>query len=91
MQDYTKMSKDELLEEKAKVEAKYKEYKDMGLKLDMSRGKPSSDQLDKCMPILDALTSKDDIHASNGFDTRIDECLYWHVLAALAELADAHV
>ena len=70
MQDYTKMSKDELLEEKAKVEAKYKEYKDMGLKLDMSRGKPSSDQLDKCMPILDALTSKDDIHASNGFDTR---------------------
>lgn len=70
MQDYTKMSKDELLEEKAKVEAKYKEYKDMGLKLDMSRGKPSSDQLDKCMPILDAVTSKDDIHASNGFDTR---------------------
>lgn len=70
MIDYAKMSKDELLEEKAKVEAKYKEYQDMGLKLDMSRGKPSSDQLDKCMPILDAFTSKDDYHASNGFDTR---------------------
>lgn len=70
MEDYTKMSQDELLEEKAKVEALYKEYQDKGLKLDMSRGKPSSDQLDKCMPILDAFTSKDDYHASNGFDTR---------------------
>ncbi len=68
--NYSQMTKEELLEEKSKVEALYKEYQDKGLKLDMSRGKPSSDQLDKCLPILDALTSKDDYHASNGFDTR---------------------
>ena len=70
MKNYSEMTKEELKEEKAKVEALYKSYRDKGLKLDMSRGKPSSDQLDKCLPILDALTSKDDYHASNGFDVR---------------------
>ncbi len=70
MSEYKQMSKEELLKEKAEVERIYKEYCDKGLKLDMSRGKPSSDQLDKCMPLLDVITSQDDYHASNGFDTR---------------------
>ncbi|MCR4610299.1 MAG: aminotransferase [Lachnospiraceae bacterium] len=70
MKDYAQLTKEELLAEKEKVEKVYKDYQAKGLKLDMSRGKPSPSQHDKCMPILDALSSKDDYHASNGFDVR---------------------
>lgn len=38
--------KGQLQEELTKVRQIYKEYQDKGLKLDMSRGKPSSGQLD---------------------------------------------
>ena len=70
MKDYAEMSKDELTEELKNVNKTYDEYKAMGLKLDMSRGKPSSEQLDKALPMLDALTSKDDFHTADGVDTR---------------------
>ena len=43
---YKDMNKEQLLAEKEKVQAKYDEYKAMGLKLDMSRGKPAPIQLD---------------------------------------------
>ena len=43
---YKDMTKEQLLAEKEKVQEKYDEYKAMGLKLDMSRGKPAPIQLD---------------------------------------------
>jgi len=36
---------------------KYDDFKKDGLKLDISRGKPSRDQLELVMPLLDEVTS----------------------------------
>ena len=44
--EYAKMNLQQLQEEYAVVSAKFQELKERGLKLDMSRGKPSKAQLD---------------------------------------------
>ena len=43
---YKEMTKEELQEIRKEVAAKYDELKAKGLKLDMSRGKPNTEQLD---------------------------------------------
>jgi hypothetical protein len=43
---FTEMNNAELTAEKAELENRLAAFKAMGLKLDMSRGKPGSDQLD---------------------------------------------
>ena len=43
---YLKMSKEELKKERDLVTKEYNELKALGLKLDMSRGKPAAAQLD---------------------------------------------
>ena len=55
MQSYQEMSKEELLKEKEHLEAEYKKFQQRGLKLDMSRGKPSQEQLDLSMGMMDVL------------------------------------
>ncbi len=70
MQTYANMSKEELQEELAKVKAIYKEYQDKHLSLDMSRGKPSSEQLDLGMDLLNAIDAESVMAAENGLDTR---------------------
>ena len=45
MKPYKEMTREELMQEKAALEARYKEFQDKGMKLDMSRGKPSKAQL----------------------------------------------
>ena len=45
MQSYQEMSREELLREKESLEQQYKEICKKGLKLDMTRGKPSKEQL----------------------------------------------
>ena len=52
MQSYQEMSKEELLKEKEHLEAEYKKFQQRGLKLDMSRGKPSQEQLDLSMGMI---------------------------------------
>ncbi len=53
-----------------KMKAEYEAIKSIGLKLDMSRGKPGCDQLDISMDILDEINSKSDIKSSDGTDCR---------------------
>ena len=76
-------TKEQLLDFKAKLEKEYAEYKAQNLKLDMSRGKPGSDQLAVSNGLLDAVTSRDwEDDASNhsleyrnyGLLTGIIEC-----------------
>ena len=56
--------------EKLGVEAKFQEIKGKGLKLDMSRGKPSAAQLDLSMGMMDVLSSDDDLTCEDGTDCR---------------------
>ena len=52
MADYFAMNHDELTAEKAALEAQYKKFQDMGLKLNMARGKPGPHQMDLAMDLL---------------------------------------
>ncbi len=70
MKTYKEMTREELLALKSELEAAYEDAKGKGLKLDMSRGKPSPAQLDLAAGFLDCLTSADCMKAENGFDTR---------------------
>lgn len=70
MKPYQEMSREELLEEKKKLEAEYKKYQMRGLQLDMSRGKPSAEQLDISMGMMDVLSSQVDLACEDGTDCR---------------------
>ena len=70
MKSYMEMTKEELLQEKAALEAEYCKIKSQGLALDMSRGKPSAEQLDLSMGLLDAVDSKTVTVSENGTDVR---------------------
>ena len=65
MSEYKMMSKQELLSEQKALLKRFEEYKAMGLKLDMSRGKPSKEQLDLSMDMLKPID-----YTENGFDVR---------------------
>lgn len=47
MPDYLKMNKDELKAEFASAKAEYEKLRSMHLSLDMSRGKPGADNIDR--------------------------------------------
>lgn len=68
--NYSEMTKEQLLNEKSALEKQYEDYKAMNLKLDMSRGKPSTEQLNISSRILDILTSTSDCSTEKGFDCR---------------------
>ena len=70
MTAYKDRSREELLQEKSVLEEKFKEVKAKGLKLDMSRGKPSAAQLDLAMGMMDVLNSETDLKCSEGVDCR---------------------
>ena len=70
MKSYEEMTKEELLKEKEGLEAEYKKFQQRGLKLDMSRGKPSQEQLDLSMGMMDVLTSDTDLICQEGVDCR---------------------
>ena len=57
MADYLSMNRDELTAEKAALEAQYKKFQDMGLKLNMARGKPGPHQMDLAMDLLKMTTT----------------------------------
>ncbi len=70
MKKYTEMSKEELLKEKESLEEAYREYQKRGLSLNMARGKPSVEQLELSMPMLDVLHSQADLVCEDGSDCR---------------------
>ena len=66
MGDYFKLSQQELLDEKATLEKTYADFKALGLKLNMARGKPGPEQLDLSMDML----KMDNYTAADGTDAR---------------------
>lgn len=70
MKSYRQLSKEELIQLQKELEQQYEEAKALGLKLDMSRGKPSADQLDLSMGMMDVLHSGVDLKDSEGIDCR---------------------
>lgn len=70
MPSYESMGKQELLQLKKELDAKFEAFKAKGLKLDMSRGKPGADQLDLSMKMMDVLDSTANLKCAEGVDCR---------------------
>ena len=70
MKKYAELSKEELYAEYEEVLRKYNEFKSMGLTLDLSRGKPNSDQLDISLPLLSEARPREKCFSINGVDCR---------------------
>ena len=70
MTAYKDLTREELLGLKKELELQYEDAKGKGLKLDMSRGKPSEEQLDMTMPMMDIFNSHSDMRDDHGVDTR---------------------
>ena len=80
MQKYSEMSKEQLQALKKELDQQYAEIKAQGLALDMSRGKPSVDQLNISMDMMDVLKSDSDLVCEEGVD-----CRNYGVLDGIAE------
>ena len=70
MKPYAQMSREELMAEKAALEAQFAEIKAKKLKLDMSRGKPSHDQIVLSDAMMDVLHSNSYFNDETGTDCR---------------------
>lgn len=70
MKPYADRNKEELLQLEAELQNRYMEAKESGLNLDMSRGKPSNEQLDIAMGMMDVLNSSSDLRCEEGLDCR---------------------
>ncbi|SDZ63276.1 DNA-binding transcriptional regulator, MocR family, contains an aminotransferase domain [Evansella caseinilytica] len=70
MSDYASLNAAQLKELQTELLEKYNTYKQEGLKLDMSRGKPSPEQLNLSNGMLDVLTSNGTLKAADGTDVR---------------------
>lgn len=70
MDNLTKMNDLELLNLHNRYMEEYKNFKDKNFKLDMSRGKPSEEQLELSLPMLDVLSSNSNLISESGIDSR---------------------
>lgn len=70
MKAYKELSKNELESLYEQTKQAYEDAKSKGMKLDMSRGKPSVNQLDMGMGLLDVLNSESDPKTEAGVDCR---------------------
>lgn len=68
--NYLSMSREERTTEYERLKAEYRAFCERGLSLDLSRGKPSAEQLDLCEDMLTAVSSSADVYAENGMDCR---------------------
>ena len=67
---FKEMSKEELVKLIDQYKAEYKKVQSRGLELNMSRGKPCTDQLDLSMGMMDVLSSNSDLRCDDGTDCR---------------------
>ncbi len=70
MQAYKEMTKEQLVELREALMAQYKEYQSRNLELNMARGKPSAEQLNLSMGMMDVLSSSCDLTCEDGTDCR---------------------
>ena len=70
MLDFASMPKADLKKLKTELEENYREFQRKKLNLNMARGKPSAQQLDFSLQMMDVLNASSDFHASNGEDCR---------------------
>lgn len=70
IKSYGEMDKKERESLLEKLNAEYASYKERGMKLDMSRGKPSSEQLDLSLEIFNQKFDRELFTMSNGMDAR---------------------
>lgn len=70
MNSYEKLSREELLELKEELQAKYEAYKVLHIDLDLSRGKPGNAQLDMMTDMLTCISTSADCRSKNGVDYR---------------------
>ncbi|MGN0559014.1 MAG: aminotransferase class I/II-fold pyridoxal phosphate-dependent enzyme [Acutalibacteraceae bacterium] len=68
--NYFEMNKQQLSAEKQSLLEQYNEIKEKNLALDMSRGKPGTQQLDLSLGMLDVINSSSSCKASTGLDCR---------------------
>ena len=76
---YAQMSREALLNEKNALEALYKSYVDKKLKLDLSRGKPGTEQLDMLAGILGIISNARDCRSAAG------DCRNYGILDGIPE------
>ena len=67
---YTELSKEKLSEELEALRKEYTEIKNLGLKLDMSRGKPAFDQIDCSNAVIDSVNASTGYKSADGTDCR---------------------
>jgi len=68
--DLTKLNKSELQEILSSLNKKYEDFVSRNLKLDMSRGKPCSEQLDLSMDMLEYRAEPGEFKTKSGMDVR---------------------
>ena len=70
MKNFQSLKKEELKNIYEELSEKYLAYKAMGLSLDLSRGKPNSEQIDVSQAILSTPMEREDCFAKSGLDAR---------------------
>lgn len=75
MSFYDSLSVQALSEEKRKVSSAFAAFREKGLSLDMSRGKPSVEQLDLSNGLLKCVSAEEFAMTEQGFDARNYGCL----------------
>lgn len=68
MKKYSEMTRDELQAEKDRLQARYDKYLRQDLDLNMARGKPSVEQEEASIEMLDILNSRSNLNTEEGMD-----------------------